>query len=138
MSDVGARTALRTVGDVVAWLRATAEQAEYDLLGRDPICQVFLRFLGFASVPDQRSPQAPLACYFDGQGLVLCLGEDLRVPAPVSPRGPVISGVGDLAAFGATEVCPGVWALEPSLHMPGLFHAFVVVFDTDSAPWSSS
>lgn len=60
------------------------------------------------------------------------------VPLVISMDGPKVNEEGVLEEFGAEQILPGVWALSPSLNMPGQFHAFVVLYDVPHpAPWSS-
>lgn len=38
--------------------------------------------------------------------------------------------------YGATPIAQGLWALSPSLYIPGMVHAFVVLYDVPIAvPW---
>jgi hypothetical protein len=55
---------------------------------------------------------------------------------------PVVKGeceldmIGIVKNFGATEISTGVWALAPSLNLPGCIHGFIVLYDVPSpAPW---
>jgi hypothetical protein len=49
---------------------------------------------------------------------------------------PTLTNDGELLAFGAVQISSGVWAITPSLNVPGQLHAFVVIRDVPSpAPW---
>jgi hypothetical protein len=57
-------------------------------------------------------------------------------PLEISDDGPVIHSQQGLIAFGIKKVRAGVWALNPSLNIPNVLHAFVVIHGVpDPAPW---
>lgn len=59
-----------------------------------------------------------------------------ELPLAVDVNDPVIDERGVLKAFHVRPLARGVWALAPSLHVPGALHAFVVLTGVpDPAPW---
>jgi hypothetical protein len=67
--------------------------------------------------------------------LVLRPGDGSEVKLQVSLEAPVVTWDG-LEAFHVRRICDGVWALAPSLNIPGELHAFVVLHGVpDPAPW---
>jgi hypothetical protein len=58
------------------------------------------------------------------------------VQIPVSADGAKYSDAGELEIFGVRRAGPGVYALAPSLNLPGFFHAFVVLHGVpEPPPW---
>jgi hypothetical protein len=97
-------------------------------------CQVFERW---------DADDGNLIAYFDGHERVLKLGLPdgdgvATMALPISEDlSPQIDENG-IRAFGLRKVCSGVWALAPSLNLPGIMHAFVVFHGVpDPAPWES-
>lgn len=97
-----------------------------------PIGLMFVR-LGHEGVGAELIDQ-DLTARADGVVLTLKLfGDD--VDLPISNDGPCIED-GSLVAFGIRQVQAGLWHLTPSLNLPGVLHAFVVLYDVPSpAPW---
>jgi hypothetical protein len=61
-----------------------------------------------------------------------------ELPLEVSMDAPrfvrLLDGV--MVRYRARKVCDGVWALDPSLNIPGMLHAYVVLHGVpDPAPW---
>jgi len=60
------------------------------------------------------------------------------IPLVIDVDGPQIED-GCLRAFGIVQVVPGLWFLTPSLNLPDMFHAFIVLYDVPSpAPWEAT
>lgn len=102
-----------------------------------PVCQCFFewRQAFTSSAPGLEAYYDPPSRQCDG-AVVLRLAPDLNVDIPVRTGEPEVDDDG-VVAFGAEEITRGVWALRPSLNMPGLLHAFVVLYGVpDPAPWA--
>jgi hypothetical protein len=108
--------------------------------GSDPdsiVLQVFVPWFTF------RAGAWDIAPNFDPRGRMLLLEmnaetEDPMLELPISEDLNPQIDVGGVGAFGLRKVCAGVWALAPSLNLPGLMHAFVVFHGVpDPAPWES-
>lgn len=110
---------MKTIAEVDRWIQgATAECGDPSI----PVCQFFARY--------------DLFCFRDGDDFMLWLGPELAVPLLIERGGPQLDKDGSLIAFGATQVTRGVWALLPSLNIPGVIHGFVILYDVPSpAPW---
>jgi hypothetical protein len=68
--------------------------------------------------------------------LVLLLGDSDPLTVPVSGEEPEMVD-GALVRFQAIPLGGGVWTLNPSLNIPGVLHAFVVLTGVpDPAPWT--
>jgi hypothetical protein len=77
-----------------------------------------------------------LICTPTREGCALWISPAHPIPIPIVLGREVTDDAGDLVKFGSERVIPGVWALNPSLNVPGLIHAFVVLYDVpDPAPW---
>lgn len=98
-----------------------------------PVCQIFARWKDY---PVPRCDD-DIACGIQDGEFVIFLGPEFPRIAPRVILGePLIRRDGGLEAFGAELVAPGVWALDPSLNIEGVIHAFVVLCGVpDPAPW---
>lgn len=96
-----------------------------------PVCQLFFRWqdLVIGSSED-------LVCHMAGPDLALVLGPVFPpVPVRVRKGDPQLTAA-EVEIYGLTSITSGVWALSPSLNVPGLIHAFVVIHGVpDPAPW---
>lgn len=122
---------MNTIPQVEQWILGAAAQFEDPA---EPVCQLFFRW------QDERSqPAAPedLVCSFDGDELVLQIGSAFPpLPMHIVAGEPRIGLEGAVEAFGVEFVTAGVWALTPSLNVPGMLHGFVVLYDVPQpAPW---
>lgn len=102
-----------------------------------PVGQLFLRWQN-----DLASFQGDeLACGMVEGELVLLLGPGFPpLPIPVQTGEPLIERVplqqDELMAYGAEQITFDVWAINPSLNVVGLIHAFMVLHGVPSpAPW---
>jgi hypothetical protein len=97
------------------------------------VCQLFVPFVG-----SRAGVLTDLECAWDARGNALLLDLDESADPlllPASAAGAEMED-GQLVRFGLTRVSDGVWAVEPSLHIPGVLHAFVVLYDVPKpAPW---
>lgn len=60
------------------------------------------------------------------------------VPVPISESCEPVVVNGEIEAYGLRKACAGVWALAPSLLIPGLVHCYMVFHGVpDPAPWES-
>lgn len=125
---------MKTFSEVAEWMRGAAEQFGDPSV---PVAQLFVRWRGDMEKFHRDEFAGELRCgMLDGEFAIL-LGRDLPpLPLPVELDGPKIGEEGELQAFGAELVTPGVWALNPSLNAQGLIHAFIVLYGVpDPAPW---
>lgn len=67
-------------------------------------------------------------------------GEDRRaLPIEVSADGSTMDRDGVLQVFHIRKVASGLWALAPSLNIPGVFHGFVVMHGVpEPPPWDQA
>jgi hypothetical protein len=62
--------------------------------------------------------------------------ETICLPMGIGLDAPEVHPVLGVMRYQAKRVCAGVWALNPSLNVDGLIHAFVVLHGVpDPAPW---
>lgn len=124
--------AIRTAADVAAW----REGAMLEFLDpSEPVCQLFFHFEAGGLVHYDREE---LACAWsqDRGVLLLHFGDAGVMPVSVRAGEPTIAADGVLEAFGATPITGDVWALSPSLNVPGSLHGFVVLYGVPTpAPW---
>lgn len=122
---------MKTADQVSRWCGGAAEQFGDPSV---PVCQLFLRWQEVLSVP--RGDDALVCGMLDGE-LVLLLGPEFRpFPIPLLVGDMQLDDAGDLEAFGADRIAPGVWALTPSLNAEGAIHAFIVLYDVpEPAPF---
>lgn len=122
-------SAMTTAADVEAWRDgAILELGDASA----PVCQMFFHFR-----PNLLTDEDDvLACDWSADGLLLLRFGARLLPVPVRAGAPVITPAGDLEAFGATPITGDVWALSPSLNVPGALHGFVVLYGVPTpAPW---
>jgi hypothetical protein len=97
----------------------------------DPSQPVFVLSVNCSKFPEPTDVTAR----FHGGNLLIEVGADCPLPIPVDLDGPIVID-GKLAAFHIRKMGHGAWALSPSLNMPGILHAFVVLHGApDPAPW---
>lgn len=116
-----ASSTVRTMADALTWFEGACAAFTDP---SDPVCQLFFRWRDDLEGYDGDE----LVCgVLDGE-LTLSLGP-LFPPFPVRVAdAPEIDEAGTLIAFGAESIAPGVWALTPSLLVPGWIHGFVVLY----------
>jgi hypothetical protein len=126
---------MKTIREVEAWCDGAAEQFGDPSI---PVCQLFARFLAGGKRGDD------IAFTFDpsdDRDLALWLPQ---LPFPVAlslapDHRPLIDPAGQLIAFGWEQIVPGIVALTPSLNLPLVIHAFVVLYDVPNpVPWEKS
>lgn len=124
-------TVLTEPGELGALLEGLVEET-----GADPaevVCQILApwasdpgRSLDVRAVYDTEERVLFLVFTHAGRTLLLSISESLE---------PVIVG-GTIEAYGLRKACAGVWALAPSLLVPGLVHCFIVFHGVpEPAPW---
>lgn len=119
---------MKTLTEIQEWC-AGAEEEFGD--PAEPICQIFARYVSDLS----HYHGDEIVCGMEKDELVLWLPQ-LPVPFSILTGKPDISRDGELMAFGAEMISSGVWALTPSLNMPGVIHAFVVLYNVPTpVPW---
>lgn len=60
-------------------------------------------------------------------------------PVTVTVADSIIIDSGELQAFAIDRIHEGLWALRPSLNLPGIIHIFVILYDVPrQPPWESS
>jgi hypothetical protein len=115
---------MKTVNEVRAWCAGAKKQFGDPAI---PVSQLFVRYVrGPATGND-------LLCFREPGRYVLRLGANRRLlfPVAISLEGPKAPPF-----FAAEYVCRGVWALSPSLNVPGVIHGFVVLYEVPHpAPW---
>ena len=96
----------------------------------EPVCQIFARFTQVRhdkEITCASQPPSELLLHLVEKGPIVirlsttafCLGLDDAVET-----------------FQAREISSGLWSLSPSLNLPGILHAFVILYDVPSpAPW---
>jgi len=124
---------MKTVQELDAWRAGAAQQFGDPAI---PVCQLFVRWAG-EDFPRPRLLE--LFCSHRRAGYyILRLGREwqLRVPLRISSGRPKMKA-GELKTFGAERITHGMWALQPSLNLPGLLHGFVVLYEVpDPPPWA--
>jgi len=122
---------MKTFAEVEDWVAGA-----YRLYGDPsvPVCQLFFRWVDDLTAVGEDL----VAGLVDGE-LVLLLGPEFPpFPMRVANGRLQMNERGELVAYGAAKIIPGVWALKPSLNAPGLIHGFVVLHGVpDPAPWES-
>jgi hypothetical protein len=124
---------MTTFTEVEEWIRGAA-----DVYG-DPsnaVCQVFLRW---RDVLPATLGSDLLVYAVTGQPdlLMLVLSDQMPpLPLPVRNGPPEIIDGDQLITYGAHRITDGVWAIDPSLNVEGVIHAFVVLHGVpEPAPW---
>ncbi len=121
---------MKTVLEVEQWCQEAAEFGD----PADAVCQLFVRYVEGNARP--KSPKQfldlDLFCFWEGQDLVLFLGPGMAIPIGVRSGAEVLMPDDSVDCFGAEKISPGVWALTPSLNVPGMIHGFVVLYDVPS------
>lgn len=98
----------------------------------DPAAPVGQMFFRYTEVTLARGDE--LTCTARGDALMLNVGG--VPPLRVDVEGPAFDEEERLRVFGIKSIVPGLWTLEPSLNLPGMFHAFIVIYDVPNpAPW---
>ena len=123
-------SAMLTADDVEIW-RAGALLECGD--PSDPVCQMFFHFESDLVHYDG----AALACGCTPDGVLVLVGATASpLPVPVRVGDAAIAATGELEAFGLSPITGDVWALSPSLNLPGVLHGFVVLYGVPTpAPW---
>lgn len=120
---------MKTFASLAQWCAgATVELGD----PAEAVCQAFFRWQDHLQ-PDGQD----LVCGMQGDQVVICLTPHVALPVAVQTGEPRLNEGGDaLEAFAIDQVVPGMWSLRPSLNIPGLIHAFVVLYGVpDPAPW---
>jgi hypothetical protein len=99
------------------------------------VCQMFVQYRtampaaeGDVSARYDQATKAVLLTFIHEDGV------RQEIPLAVSPDGPEVDQV--TTTFHIRKVCRGVWALAPSLNVPGQLHAYVVLHGVpEPAPW---
>lgn len=121
---------MKTLDELKAW----CEGAERRLGDPAAACgHAFFRFAPGAALLRTQD----LTFRFDGLQLLLRVSQR-TLPISVSIAPSVVMKGGAIEAFGMDKIAPGLWALNPSLNIPGRLHVFVVLYGLPSlAPWES-
>jgi hypothetical protein len=121
-------------GELEAFLGHVAERAG------DPAAATCLVFVNWDGPPEDEL--GDLVPDFDPKERMLLLSivdatiEPQAISLPISEDCSPEIDEGGIKFFGLRKVCKGVWALAPSLNMPGLIHSFVVFHGVpEPAPW---
>lgn len=118
---------MKTISKVNAWRDGATKRFGDPAV---PVCQLF--------VTCRRAYADQLYCSLDGDAsreVTLWLGPHHPLKVAIAGTKPRYVN-GAVEAFGAEKIVPGVWSLHPSFNVPGLIHAFVVLYDVpEPAPW---
>ena len=124
---------MKTLREIEQWIEGAAEE-----LGNPSLAcgQAFLRYEKDA----ERYRGTELVFGVNGGSVILMFGfSGFPVEIPVSEDGPEQNEFGEAVSFGAEKIASGLWALTPSLNIPGVIHVFVTLYDVPSpAPWAKS
>jgi hypothetical protein len=122
-----------TTFDQVADWCAGAQEAYGD--PSVPVCQLFFRWQHDLQNFDGRGGDDTLVCGMVMGEFVLVCAPSAPIPLPVRTGEPEVTDE-EVITYGAVRVLEGVWAIGPSLNVPGFIHGFVVVYGVpDPAPW---
>jgi hypothetical protein len=122
---------MKTFEAVLEWMEGSAAAFLDPAM---PVCQLFFRW-----VDDLAACRGDeLICGLQGNDVAIILH-----PLHAGIALPVQSGEaefneehGSVEKFGAVKIAPGLWALAPSVNIPGVIHAFVVLYGVpEPAPW---
>ena len=121
---------MRTLKQVKRWI-----EGAIDNFG-DPSAPTGVIFARFVTQPT-RNEELVLAAWHERK-LHIDFGGGW-LPVPIDVDGPVIDEErGSISAWGIEKICPGLWTLSPSIHMPGIIHVFAHSYCVPSpAPWES-
>jgi hypothetical protein len=128
---------MKTFLEVAAWCAGARKKFPDPAT---PVTQAFFRYSELASDPSED-------LVFNGVGGKLSLWILPGKPVTVSVADTIVIKHGELQAFAADcihEGPPGIWALRPSLNLPGIIHIFVVLYDVPlfgeakEPPWKKS
>lgn len=112
---------MKTLAEVRQWIQGALREFGDPSV---PIGQLFIDFKG----------KDDLRVEYQAPELRVCLGVDI-LPLTISAEGPAVED-GRMSTFGIEKICDGVWTLNPSCNMPGLIHAFVILYNVPApAPW---
>jgi hypothetical protein len=118
---------MRTCAELRAWIEGAAAE-----LG-DPAEAVGQAFFRWSD--NWQAEGADLSAGMHKGELVLMLGRGAVIPIQLRAGDPELAEDG-VVAFSTTQITAGVWAVSPSLNVPGLVHVFVVLYDVPApAPW---
>lgn len=121
---------MKTIQEVEQW----REGAELEFGDASvPVGQLFVRYVEGDRIPKRLTDYFDLFCFYENRELVIWLGPDLIVPVEIT-AGAAVTEDGEVRAFGVERFASGVWTMAPSLNMPGLIHAFVVLYDVPHTP----
>jgi hypothetical protein len=129
---------MKTIAELIEWCNGADEEFG------DPSVPIGLIFVRYQHVKRPQEEDLVASWSDDASRLpwpallldLTCLGAGL-VPLDVSINGPVTAH-DELMEFGIEQILPGFWYLTPSLNLPGLLHAFVVLYDVPiPAPWAT-
>jgi hypothetical protein len=107
----------------------------------DPAAPVFHLFFRWHEGSGQDYAGEDLIASMWGGKFALWLAPQWPVTMPVVVGEAQIRVVRSMAmnTWGSERLGPGVWALSPSLNMPGVVHAYIIVTDVpEPTPWAST
>lgn len=117
---------MTTIDEIAEWCEGAAEAYGDPSL---PVGQIFARW-----TDDLRLLTGDdIECGNVNGEVSLKLGPGFLIPLCLGTN-PEVSPDTGLIKFGAACVYPGVWALDPSLNIPGLVHVFVVLVGVPTPP----
>ena len=120
---------MKTFSEVERWCLGAARQFGDPAI---PVGHAFFRHV--ENILDYRADN-DLVFSTDGQEVTLLFAYGNPVVIAVNEDAPEFDG-DELVGFGVKHIADGLWALTPSLNMPGLIHLFVTLYDVPRvAPW---
>jgi hypothetical protein len=121
---------MKFISEIEEWCAGAAAGFENPA---EPVGQMFARFV---SVKPQRTKEIVAAWEPLSNEIAFTMPRGW-LPLEVNIDGPQIDPeTQSLTAFGLELICPGLWTLRPSLHIPGQIHMFVTIYDVPIiAPW---
>ncbi len=121
---------MKTIQEVEAWCEgAVAEFGDPSI----PVCQLFVRYVEGDHRP-ARPDMFDLFCFRDADDYILFLGPDPDLVVPLRISGDKVIDNEGVRCYGAERITTGVWALSPSLNIPGVIHGFVTLYDVPRIP----
>jgi len=122
---------MKTADRLIEW--CTGALAQFG----DPAEAVTQAFFRWVDQPEDYRGEDLVCGVFNGK-FGLCLGPDWPVThlaIDVRSGAPEFDRDDNLITFGAERIQQGLWALTPSLNMPGAVHAFIVLYNVPSPPF---
>jgi len=124
---------MKTIDQVTEWRYAVAERFG------DPAARTGHLFARLVPRPPDVPNYDDVIAFYEDDTLLISIERGAFGPVDVSTDGPQFDEeTGAITALGLVKISDGLWALEPSLNLPGVIHAFVTIYDVPAvAPWEN-